>query len=245
MEQRPFYHCPKMYVTIKLDSSKHSQEDLSIFKPLRLKTMILNSQQSIWLTREIPKLFDHLMWRFPNFLQLRFSGCPALASDSTSLCSQILRCCLMVNLMKVDLLNIQCSPMLAVPLVSLQMEVARRNEHDIIRKRYLGNKTPLLIWTWRTCVQLCISSEGSLTTETSFLPLSATSKRAISPWLTVPEYQKTTGNPNAALGPSHSPDHGKTSGDEIFGVGQMHFHSWRRSKAYQDLEEWPKEVGSR
>jgi len=53
----------------------------------------------------------------------------------------------MVNLMKVDLLNIQCSPMLAVPLVSLQMEVARRNEHDIIRKRYLGNKTPLLIWT--------------------------------------------------------------------------------------------------
>lgn len=99
---------------------------------------------------------------------------------------------------------------------------------------------PVLIWKWRIWVQLCISSEGSLTVKPSFLLLFATTKRAISFWLTGPEDQKTTGNPNAALGQSHTPYHGKTSGDETFGVDQVCFHFWRRSKAFQDLEEWPK-----
>lgn len=42
MEQSPFYHYPKIYVVIKLDSSKDSQKDLSRFKPLKFKTVILN-----------------------------------------------------------------------------------------------------------------------------------------------------------------------------------------------------------
>ena len=42
MEQGPFYHGPKIYVTIKLDSSKDSQKDASRFKPLKFKPVILN-----------------------------------------------------------------------------------------------------------------------------------------------------------------------------------------------------------
>ena len=178
--------------------------------------------------------------KVPQFPTALFLWIPRPAS----LCSQIFCCCLMLDLLKVDLLNTQRSPMLAVPLVSLQTEVARRKERDITRNRYLGNETSVLIWKWRTWVQLCISSEGSLTMEPSFLPLFSTTERAISFCLAGPDDQKTIGNPNAALGQSHSPYHGKTSGDEAFGVDQVYFHSWRRSKAYQDLEEWPKVAGS-
>lgn len=143
------------------------------------------------------------------------------------LCSQIFCWCLTL-----DLLNTQRSPMLAVPLVSLQMEVARRKERDITTNKHLGNVTPVLIWKWRTCVQLCLTSERSLTMEPSFLSLFATTcKRAISFWLTGPENQKTTGNSIVAPGQNHSPYHGKTSGDEAFGVDQVCFHPWRRYKA--------------
>lgn len=73
--------------------------------------------------------------------------------------------------------------------------------------------------------------------EPSFLSLLATKRRLISFWLTGPEDQKTTGNPNESLGHNHSPYHGNTSGNEAFGVAQLCFHSRGRSKAYQDLEE--------
>lgn len=73
--------------------------------------------------------------------------------------------------------------------------------------------------------------------EPSFIPFFITTKRAISFWLTGPEDQKTTGNQNAALSQSHSSYHGKTSGDEAFGVNQVSFDPSRQSKACQDLEE--------
>lgn len=42
VEQSLFYHFPKIYVTIKLDSSKDSQKDLIRSKPLKFKARILN-----------------------------------------------------------------------------------------------------------------------------------------------------------------------------------------------------------
>lgn len=200
VEQSPFYHCPKIYVTIKLDSSKDPQKDLSRFKPLKFKAGILNlsGKQTSGLSRRLDS--DHLTQSFPNFLQPRFSG---YQSDI------FLLLLLMFYLLKVDLLNRQWSLM---PLMSLQMEVAGK-EYKITRNRHLGNETLALTWKWRTWVQLCIPSEGRLTMEPSFLSLFATKRRVISFWLTGPEDQKTTGNLNVPLGHNNSPYHGNTSGN--------------------------------